>query len=235
MPGDPAGSADEVAQDRLALDDPGVLRDVDRGRRLVREAREVGPTADRLELVLALERLGDRDDVDRLAPLEQLERGGIDPAVRLAIEVGRAKELGDLDDRIAVDQDGTEHGLLGLETLRRKAVDHAGRTPSAIGSLIVRSACPDRSTNAADSDPTVHQVHRPVDPPWTTSWISTERRCALPSRPALDYRESAPWTVEAKAAGEQESERTSRCVSERRNRPTHASAAHGAAISPAVG
>ena len=154
MPGDPAGSADEVAQDRLALDDPGVLRDVDRGRRLVREAREVGPTADRLELVLALERLRDRDDVDRLAPLEQLERGGIDPAVRLAIEVGRAKELGDLDDRIAVDQDGTEHGLLGLETLRRKAVDHAGRTPSAIGSLIVRSACPDRSTNEADSDPT---------------------------------------------------------------------------------
>ena len=177
MPGDPAGSADEVAQDRLALDDPGVLRDVDGGRRLVREAREVGATADRLELVLALERLGDRDDVDRLAPLEQLERGGIDPAVRLAIEVGRAQELGDLDDRVAVDQDGTEHGLLGLETLRRKAVDHAGRTPSAIGSLIVRSAMP-RPVN-----------ERPVDPDptrstkftaswtrlWTTSWISTDR------------------------------------------------------------
>ena len=177
MPGDPAGSADEVAQDRLALDDPGVLRDVDGGRRLVREARQVGATADRLELVLALERLGDRDDVDRLAPLEQLERGGIDPAVRLAIEVGRAKELGDLDDRVAVDQDGAEHRLLGLETLRRKAVDHAGRTPSAIGSLIVRSASP-RPVNEATgrSRPDVHEVHRPVDPLWTTSWISTDVR-----------------------------------------------------------
>ena len=67
------------AQDRLALDDPGVLRGVDGGRRLVREARQVGAAADRLELVLALERLGDGDDVDRLAALEQLEDGRVDP------------------------------------------------------------------------------------------------------------------------------------------------------------
>ena len=51
-PGDPAGRADQVAQDRLALDDPGVLGGVDGGRRLVREARQVRPAADRLELVL---------------------------------------------------------------------------------------------------------------------------------------------------------------------------------------
>ena len=76
---DPAGGADEVAQDRLALDDPGVLGGVDRGRRLVRQAREVGPPADRLELVPPLERLRDGDDVDRLAPLEQVEHGRVDP------------------------------------------------------------------------------------------------------------------------------------------------------------
>ena len=104
--GDPAGGADQVAEDRLALDDPGVLDGMDGGRRLVREAREVGPAADRLELVAALEGLGDRDDVDRLAPLEQLEDGGVDAAVRLAVEVRRAQELGDLDDRVAVDEDG---------------------------------------------------------------------------------------------------------------------------------
>ena len=52
-PGDPAGRADQVAQDRLALDDPGVLGGVDGGRRLVREARQVGAAADRLELVRA--------------------------------------------------------------------------------------------------------------------------------------------------------------------------------------
>ena len=208
MPGDPAGSADQVAQDRLALDDPGVLRDVDGGRRLVREARQVGPTADRLELVLALERLGDRDDVDRLAPLEQLERGGIDPPVRLAIEVGRAEELGDLDDRVAVDQDGTEHRLLGLETLRRKAVDHVVADSVCGWVLIVRARCPDRSTKRPIRRPDRPPSSPSVDRLWTTPWISTE-----PS--TLVDRESATWAVEAKAAGEHESERTSRCVSER--------------------
>ena len=34
--GDPPGGADQVPEDRLALDDPGVLDGVDRGRRGVR-------------------------------------------------------------------------------------------------------------------------------------------------------------------------------------------------------
>ena len=118
-PGDPAGRPDEAAQDRLALDDPGVLGGVDRGRRLVRQARQVRPATDRLELLAPLERLRHRDDVDRLAPVEQLQDRRIDPRVGLAVEVLRAQELGDLDDGIPVDQDRAEHGLLGLETLRR--------------------------------------------------------------------------------------------------------------------
>ena len=88
------------------------------------EARQVGPAADRLELLAPLERLGDRDDVDRLAPLEQVEDRRVDRAVGLAVEVLGAQELGDLDDRVAVDEDRAEHRLLGLETLRRQAVDH---------------------------------------------------------------------------------------------------------------
>ena len=167
-PGDPARRADQVAQDRLALDDPRVLRDVDGGRRLVRQARQVGATADRLELVLALERLGDRDDVDRLAALEQVQHGGIDPPVGLPVEVGRPQELGDLDDRIPVDEDGAEHRLLSLETLRRKTIDHAGRTPSAVGvhSHPGRRPGP-RSTNARPSrrarPPTSPRCSRDVD------------------------------------------------------------------------
>ncbi len=53
-------------------------------------------------------------------------------------------------------------------------------------------------------------------------------------RAAIDavYRESARWTVEAKAGGEQGSERTPRCVSDRRNLPTRASGVQrGAATS----
>ena len=41
-PGDPAGRADEVAQHALALDDAGVVDRVDRGRREVDEAGQVG-------------------------------------------------------------------------------------------------------------------------------------------------------------------------------------------------
>ena len=52
-PGDLARGGDQVPQDRLALDDPRVLDGVDGGRRLVAEAGEVGPAADRLELAVA--------------------------------------------------------------------------------------------------------------------------------------------------------------------------------------
>jgi hypothetical protein len=97
---------------------------VDRGRRRIREARQVGATADAVELVAPLERLGHRDDVDRLAALEQLEDGLEDLAVRLPVEVRGPQELGDLDDRVTVDEDRAEDRLLGLEALGRQAVDH---------------------------------------------------------------------------------------------------------------
>ena len=101
-----------------------VLGRVDGGRRRAREARQVGPAADRLQLARPLEGLRDRDDVDRLAPLEQVEHRLEDLAVRLPVEVRGPQELGDLDDRVAVDEDRAEHGLLGLEALGRQAIDH---------------------------------------------------------------------------------------------------------------
>ena len=131
MPGDPAGRPDQVAEDRLALDDPGVLRGMDGGGRLVREAREVGAPADRVELLTPLERLGDGHDVDRLAALEEVEDGRVDPPVGLAVEVLGAEELGHLDDRIAIDEDGAKDRLFGLETLGRQAVDHG--LPADVG------------------------------------------------------------------------------------------------------
>ena len=207
-PGDPPGGADQVAQDRLALDDPGVLLDVDGGRRLVRQARQVGATADGLELVLALERLGDGDDVDRLAALEQVEDGGVDPAVGLPIEVGRPQELGDLDDRIAVDEDGAEHRLLGLETLRRKTIDHAGRTPSAVGVPIIRATTGPGGQRMPGKPPaSVHELHPAVSEMWTTSVDIHRPVWRLSARRTENRRRR---TVQAKAAGEQGSERTQR-------------------------
>ncbi len=133
--GDTAGCADQVPKHGLALHDPRVLRGVDGGRRLVAEAREVRTTAHRLEILAPLERFGDRDDVDRFATFEQVEDGGVDAPVRLTVEVLRSKELGDFDDGIAVDEDGTEHRLLSFKALWRKAVDHDPRD--------VRDGCDD--------------------------------------------------------------------------------------------
>jgi len=111
-------------EDRLALDDPRVLDGMDRGGRRVGQAREVGPSADAFELVAPLERLGHRDDVDRLAALEQLEDRLEDLAVRLPVEVRWPQELGHLDDRVTVDEDRAEHRLLGFEALGRQAINH---------------------------------------------------------------------------------------------------------------
>ena len=131
-PGDPPRGRDQVPQDRLALHDPGVLRREDRRRRLLGQRGEVAASADRLELSVALERLGDRDDVDRLTALPQVHHDAVDLPVRLSVEVDRAKDVRDLDDRVAVDEKGAEDGLLGLEALRRKAVD--GHVDSGLAS-----------------------------------------------------------------------------------------------------
>ena len=59
-----------------------------------------------------------------LAPLEQVEHDRVDPAVGLPVEVLGLEEVGDLDDRVPVDEDRPEDGLLGLDGLRRQAIDH---------------------------------------------------------------------------------------------------------------
>ena len=172
-PGDPPRGRDQVPQDRLALHDPGVLRREDGRRRLLGQRGEVAAPADRLELAVALERLGDRDDVDRLTALPQVHHDAVDLPVRLAVEVDRAQDVRDLDDGVAVDEEGAEDGLLGLEALRRKAVDgHVGsgwgsgaadmvtRRPAGREWVVHESGCSIHRRSAAGPDP--------VDGLWTT-------------------------------------------------------------------
>jgi hypothetical protein len=68
----------------------------------------------------------------------------VDVAVLRAIEVGRSEEVGDLQNRVGVDEDRAEDALLGLDRLRRQAVRAyvlAGSAPAILG----RQYCRDRS------------------------------------------------------------------------------------------
>ena len=75
-----------------------------------------------LELVPTLQDLRDGDNVHWLAPLVQVEHRAVDLGVLDAVEIVRAEDLGDLDDRITVDEEGAKNRLLGLDGLRRQAV-----------------------------------------------------------------------------------------------------------------
>ena len=142
--GDLAGGADEVPEHGFALDDPGVLDRVDGRRGRIRQLRQVGPPADLLEVLAALQGFGNRDQIHRLPALEQLEHRLVDVAVRLAVEVHRLQEFRDLDDRLAVDEDRPEDRLLGLEAVWRETVDH--RAPR--WRLVVTTDCHSRATRA---------------------------------------------------------------------------------------
>ena len=91
----------------------------------------------------------------------------IDRAVGLAIEVLRPEELGDLDDRVAVDQDRAEDRLLGLEALGRQAIDH-GAPDSSWRSSAVRhrpvstNRVVGRSTNCSMSQAVDGSVDNPA-------------------------------------------------------------------------
>ena len=169
MPGDLAGRADQVPQDRLALHDPCVLRGMDGRGRLVRQRAEVGSPADGLEVTGPLERLRDRHHVDGLAPLGQVDDHGVDAAVRLAVEVLRLEEVGDLDHRVPVDEDRPEHGLLGFDGLRGQAIDHDARELRATGrgSDSRRAAAVRHPRRWARMPRVVHGLARNVDDVWT--------------------------------------------------------------------
>ena len=82
----------EPAQRRHLADDPRVVAGV-RGRRDERrDLVDALLAADLLELAVLVELVGDRDRVDRLAVLVELERGAVDLGVRLAVEVARVDD-----------------------------------------------------------------------------------------------------------------------------------------------
>ena len=116
---DVARHVDEPAQDSLLLDDACVEHDVRRGRRALDQFGDRRRAADCVEVSAALQALRHRDDVGRLAPLVEFDERPPDATVRLPVEVLLGQDVAGALEGLVVEQDPAEHGLLGLDALRR--------------------------------------------------------------------------------------------------------------------
>src|SRR5688572_20786674 len=92
-------------------------------RDTVDERGNISRPADFVELTRAGELFLERDEVDGVAALAQLNHLLEDPAVRVAIEIARVENLGGLVERVVVNQNGAEDGSLRLEVVRQRAID----------------------------------------------------------------------------------------------------------------
>ncbi len=113
------GRPDEVPQNGLLLDDPGVMADVGRRGDVVDELREVHGAADGVELLLVPQVIAQRDEVDGLVAVGELQDAREDLAVGVAVEVGTRHDLQHRVQGGVLEEDSPEDGLLGLQVLGR--------------------------------------------------------------------------------------------------------------------
>ena len=112
---------DQVPQRRFLFDDAGVVLDVGRTRHAVGQRRDVGGSADLVEVAGASKLLLERDEIDRVAALAERDHLVEDAPVRVAEEVARVDQLRGVIERLVVDQDRAEDRLLSFEVVRKGA------------------------------------------------------------------------------------------------------------------
>ncbi len=120
---DDAGACvDQAPQDRLLAHDLGVVGGVGSDRHRRRDGVQVGGATDPLQLTLALQLVGHRDHVGRLAPTVEVDDRVVDRLVGRPVEVDAAEHLGNVGDRVLGDHHRPEHGLLRGHVLGRGPV-----------------------------------------------------------------------------------------------------------------
>ena len=122
--GDVRGGGDQSAQQAFFLHDLGVEGDVGGGGHAIGERSDVGDAAGLLQRVFAAEDVNDRDEVDGLAAFEQAQGGAINQPVRFPVEILGIEHVRNLGDGALLDQHGAQHGLFGLDVLRRHSIQH---------------------------------------------------------------------------------------------------------------
>ena len=119
---DLVGGVNQVPEGGLLLDDARVVLDVGGARHAVGERRDVGGPADFVQLARPRQFVLQRDQIDRVAALAEYDHLLEDAAVRVAEEIPRVDQLRGVIERLVVDQDRAEHGLLRVERMRQRTV-----------------------------------------------------------------------------------------------------------------
>ena len=110
-------------------DDVDVVGEVRRRRHGIRQRRQISQPADGFELIVVLEPLLDREQIDRFLVVVHARQQLVNVPVSQIVKHFRARlEFLDADAHALVgrQQDTTEHALLGFDRMGRQAV-HRGR------------------------------------------------------------------------------------------------------------
>ncbi len=118
--GDRFRRPDQVAQDRLLLDDLDVVDDVLKPRETVRERSQVGQR-DRLVRLHGLQRVLERQLVQRLAALGQLHHRRVDGLVGREAEIFGDQLVADRVEQLVVDDHRAEDRPLAVNILRQQS------------------------------------------------------------------------------------------------------------------
>ena len=117
--GDIVGHGHQLAQHRTLPHDLRIAADIGRARRILRQRVQIGQATDFLGLAGHLQHLVDRNHVRRLGGGDQARNALEDQTVVEAIEIRFRQEIGNAVPGGVVQQQATEHRLLGLDRMRR--------------------------------------------------------------------------------------------------------------------
>ena len=107
----------QCAQGRLFSDDLRVVADRCGGRRGVLESGEVGGATDLLKLAPVLQPRLERNDVDWLAVVEEVDHGAVEHRVLRAVEVLGIDDVHHPGDSVSLHEHCPQGGLFGIQAL----------------------------------------------------------------------------------------------------------------------
>ena len=115
------GGGNQSAQQRFVAHNLDVMLNARPVGHAIDQAGDVGHIADRLQILVPVEFLDQRDHVDRPRRLRQIDHAGVNAAMRVEREIFNPQMLGGLVVGKVVEQDRAQNRALGLYVRRKRA------------------------------------------------------------------------------------------------------------------